>query len=307
MLRWRLFSASIIISLLVGLLCLDFQLGRDSSLGMPGLLLVPVGFIIAMLAVGESLDLLSSNDLHPVRWTSYAGTAAVMLGACIPVLWKDYPEDCPVGRLGWPTLALALGVGLAFVGEMRRFEKPGKVIAHVALAVFPMAYIGLLLGFVAQLRTLENNAWGLSAFLSMVIVVKVSDSGAYTVGRLIGRHKLAPKLSPGKTIEGALGGLAFGCATSWLVFAFGVPLLVAGNSGPAAPWWGSILFGAIVTIAGVVGDLAESLIKRDAARKDSSRWLPGLGGVLDILDSILAAAPAAYACWLVGLVGPQSL
>lgn len=274
---------------------------------MPGLVLVPVGLIVAMLATGELLDLLGSNDLHPVRWSSYAGTAAVMLGACVPIVWKDYPETCVVGRLGWPALGLALGVGLAFIGEMRRFEKAGNVIVHAALAVFPMAYVGLLLGFVAQLRTLENNAWGLSAFLSMVIVVKVSDSGAYTVGRLFGRHKLAPKLSPGKTIEGVVGGLVFGCGVSWLIFKFGVPVLVEGHSGPAAPWWGSILFGAIVTVVGVVGDLAESLIKRDAGRKDSSRWLPGLGGVLDILDSILAAAPAAYVCWMAGLVGPQSL
>jgi phosphatidate cytidylyltransferase len=307
LLRWRLLSASIIISILVGLLYLDFQLGKESSLGMPGLVLVPIGLVIAMLAVGELLSMLRCTDLQPLGWTSYVGTAAVMMGACVPVLWKDYPETCAVGRLGWPTLGLALGIGLAFVGEMRRYEKSGKVIVQVALAVFPMVYIGVLLGFVAQLRTVESNAWGLFAFLSMVIVVKVSDSGAYAVGRLFGRHKLAPKLSPGKTIEGALGGLAFGCTASWLLFTFLAPILVVGHSGPAATWWASIIFGAIITITGIIGDLAESLIKRDADRKDSSSWLPGLGGVLDILDSILAAAPAAYACWLVGLVGPQSL
>ena len=72
----------------------------------------------------------------------------------------------------------------------------------------------------------------------------------------------------------------------------------------SSPRWGWLWYGLIVAVSGMVGDLAMSLFKRDVGRKDSSRWLPGLGGVLDVLDSVLAAAPAAYFCWVMGLVGP---
>ena len=74
------------------------------------------------------------------------------------------------------------------------------------------------------------------------------------------------------------------------------------EDGLCQPWWGSVLYGLILALAGMLGDLAESLLKRDVGRKDSSRWLPGLGGVLDILDSLLLAAPPAYLCWVAELV-----
>jgi len=149
----------------------------------------------------------------------------------------------------------------------------------------------------------HDNQWGMTALLSVIIIVKVSDSGAYTVGRTFGKHKMAPRLSPGKTIEGAIGGVITACLTSWLVFQFLVPVLVDEPGSPTR-LLATIVYGLIVAIAGMLGDLAESLIKRDCEQKDSSRWLPGLGGVLDVLDSVLAAAPAAFVCWAVGLVGP---
>jgi phosphatidate cytidylyltransferase len=131
-------------------------------------------------------------------------------------------------------------------------------------------------------------------------VVKMSDVGAYTVGRLAGRHKLAPVLSPGKTIEGALGGLLFACLGSWIALRWVLPAM----TGAVAVYsnWGWLVYGLLVGLAGILGDLAESLIKRDVGRKDSSDWLPGFGGVLDMLDSVLLAAPVAYLCWAFGVV-----
>ena len=108
---------------------------------------------------------------------------------------------------------------------------------------------------------------------------------------------MAPLISPGKTIEGALGALCFACLASWIMICRVLP---RANPGP---WWGWIAFGLLVGAAGMVGDLAESLLKRDVGRKDSSNWLPGFGGVLDIVDSLLLSAPVAWFCWASGLVG----
>ncbi len=298
MLRWRLISAAIILALLALLIWLDLV----HNLGRPGIWFAPVVILVAALAAAEVLDLLSAKNLRPAVWSTYIGTVAVVVAASAPILWQQYPADCALGKLGWPLAALALGIGLSFVAEMRRYKQPGTSIVNVALGCFVMVYVGLLMSFIIELRLFRDNLWGMAALLSMIMVVKFSDIGAYTFGRSFGRHKMSPVLSPGKTVEGAIGGIFTACVVSWLVFQFFVPWLV-GTSQAAAPWWGSLLYGLIVAVAGMLGDLSESLLKRDMGRKDSSTWLRGLGGVLDIIDSVLAAAPAAYMCWVVELVG----
>ena len=99
-------------------------------------------------------------------------------------------------------------------------------------------------------------------------------------------------------IEGSAGGLAFACLGSWAAFHLLVPL----GGRPNAPVWGWLAYGLLVGTAGMLGDLAESLLKRDLGRKDSSTWMPGFGGLLDVLDSILLAAPVAYLCWAFEMV-----
>jgi phosphatidate cytidylyltransferase len=198
--------------------------------------------------------------------------------------------------------ALSVGVLLAFLGEMLRYEKPDGVIVKVALAVLPMAYVGLLMSFLIALRCYQSNELGMAALLSMIVVVKLSDTGAYTFGKLFGRHKMAPVLSPKKTVEGAIGGVVTACAASWAFFRYLAPLIL-GSVEFEPTTWGWLWYGLVLAMVAMVGDLAMSLFKRDMGRKDSSRWLPGLGGVLDVLDSILASAPAAYFCWVAGVIG----
>jgi phosphatidate cytidylyltransferase len=160
-----------------------------------------------------------------------------------------------------------------------------------------------------SLRQMIDPRWGLVALLSMIATVKMADTGAYTAGRLFGKHKLIPRVSPGKTWEGLAGGfvvaiVAAAICLTWLPGLFGA---TPGEETAAtgATWWmGIFVYGVVLTLAGLLGDLTESLLKRDAGRKDSSNWLPGMGGVLDILDSLLLGAPAAYLCWMLGLVGP---
>jgi phosphatidate cytidylyltransferase len=196
----------------------------------------------------------------------------------------------------------------AFVVEMARYRAPGKSVVQLSAAVFSLAYVGLLLSFLVQLRAIDvdpvdqSGRWGLVALVSLVAVVKAGDIGAYTVGRLIGRHKMTPLLSPGKTWEGAGGAIVFAALAAWLIEKLWVhqdsSLALTSDASPIA--W--VAYGVLIGIVGLLGDLAESLIKRDLGRKDSSDWMPGFGGVLDLLDSILFAAPVAYLCWVGGLL-----
>lgn len=188
-------------------------------------------------------------------------------------------------------LAIAAGVLIAFVGEMARFKQPGGNIINLMGAIFIIVYIGLLGSFMVMLRI----AYGIMAVVSMIVVTKLCDIGAYTVGRLIGKHKMAPSLSPGKTIEGACGGMLFAIFGAWFSTAVLFPL--ASGRPSQTTWLGIIVYGVAVGAAGALGDLAESLIKRDVSRKDSGVNVPGFGGFLDIFDSLLVAAPVAFGLW----------
>jgi phosphatidate cytidylyltransferase len=217
--------------------------------------------------------------------------------ACLPAtLYQRWALALPLS--GW-----GLAVCLVFAAEMRRYQRPGEVVERLALALLAIAYVGGLLGFVVLLRLLALperplGSLGMVALASLVIVVKLCDIGAYTVGRLIGRHKMAPVLSPRKTIEGGLGGLLFACGGAFLSLHLLAPRLV--DELPI-PSWAWLPLGLLLGVFGMLGDLAESLIKRDVGRKDSSRWMPGFGGLLDLLDSVLLAAPAAYLFWIIAL------
>jgi phosphatidate cytidylyltransferase len=286
MLRWRLLLGALIIAALVVLCWLD-----NRATAMPGAWLLPVAIAAALLATKEVLDLAAVAGMRPLRWTVYAGNALLVV---IP--WSI------VLKPSWqvPLLfALAVAVLLVFLGEMWRYRKPGGNTANLAMGVFSLVYIGLMLSFAVQMRIV----CGIGALAAWVIVVKMGDTGAYTVGRLIGRHKMAPLISPGKTIEGAIGALAFACLGSWLAFDYVVPLTDTASWGGAGTPWGWLVFGLLVGAAGILGDLAESYLKRDVGVKDSSTWMPGFGGVLDILDSLLLSAPVAWFCWASGLVG----
>ena len=291
MLRWRLLLGTIFIAALIALFWVDHAMA-------PGWVLFPLALMLAWLGSGEFLGLVSARGFKPAAAVVYGGSLLVVASNAVPMWWGD----ARLGALGWPLAALGVAVLAAFAAEMRRYERPGEVVERLALAVLGVCYVGLLLSFAAQLRLLGPScSWGVPAIASLVIVVKMSDIGAYTVGRLFGRHKMAPVLSPGKTWEGAAGGLVFACLGSWAALHLLFPRMT--DQTPRLDWaW--LLYGLLVGGAGMLGDLAESLIKRDVGRKDSSDWLPGFGGVLDLLDSVLLAAPVALLCWKLGLVGP---
>ena len=301
MLRWRLLLGTLIIAALVALCWLD---SRETT--MPGAWLMPVAVVVVALATKEFLDLAVVAGMRPVRWTVYVGNLLLATGTWLAIVEEHWRKGLP---LEWGVsdvaceivvvASLAVAVLLVFLGQMWRYKKPGGNMANLAVAVFALVYIGLMLWFAVQMRM----AWGVGALAAWVIVVKMGDTGAYTVGRLIGRHKMAPLISPGKTIEGAVGALVFACLGSWAAFKWIVPLTAKNAWTEPGVAWGWIIFGLLVGGAGILGDLAESLLKRDVGVKDSSTWMPGFGGVLDILDSLLLSAPVAWFCWAFGLVG----
>ena len=285
---------------LVGLCWLD-HIAETAWGRRPGLVLFPVAMVFILLAGREILQLAAAGEMRPLTWTVHCGNVLLFASNWLSLrwnIWDIFASQYPVAPSTEPLFALAVAVLLVFGGEIYRFQKPGGVLANVAVAVFAIVYVGLMFSCMAQLRI----TWGIWALASLIVVVKAADIGAYTVGRLVGRTKMAPVLSPGKTVEGAIGALTFACAASWLTFVWLMPLTVPEHS-RGGQSWGWIPFGLLVGAAGVVGDLAESLIKRDVGRKDSSSWLPGFGGVLDIVDSVLLAAPAAWFCWALGVVG----
>jgi phosphatidate cytidylyltransferase len=304
LLRWRLISAAVILAILLTLLWLDY---KRMLFGVSGAWLLPVLLAVSMLATGEILSLLRTKGHRPLGWPVYAGNLLIPFAAALPVIFdlagQPFPTTSPLGPFGWPVVALTLSATAVLIGEMVRYTRPGTAIVDAALAIFALVYIGLLISFWALLRRSGGNDWGLAALFSMLLIVKTADTGAFALGISFGRNKMMPLLSPGKTWEGALGGVATACLVSWAFFAYIAPHIVSSAYQPPAHW-AALLYGLLLALAGMAGDLAESLLKRDTQRKDSSTWLPGLGGVLDIIDSVLLAAPIAWLCWAFGLVGP---
>jgi len=304
LLRLRLISAAVILAILLTLVWLDYKL---VLFGVRGTWLLAVLLAVSMLATAEVLSLLRANGHRPIGWLVHAGNLLIPLSAALPVVLDlcgyQFSADRSFDPLAWPLVALALSAVAVLVGEMARFTRPGTAIVNAALAIFTLVYIGLLISFWSHLRLFHDNRWGMAALFSTLFIVKMADTGAFAFGKNFGRTKLMPILSPGKTWEGALGGIATACLTSWAFFEYIAPQIVV-SAYVEPPLWAALLYGLLLALAGMAGDLAESLLKRDMQRKDSSTWLPGLGGVLDIIDAVLIAAPVAWLCWVCGLVGP---
>jgi phosphatidate cytidylyltransferase len=293
-LRWRLSLGVLLIAALVGLSWLDVVASPPA-----GRALLPLALVVCCLASGELLAMLRARGFEPLASVVYGGNLLIVCSNIVPSFWRHLAP--PAHELSYPLLALVMAFLCALAGEMQRYEKPGGVVVRLALATFALVYVGLLMSFLVQLRLVGGGNLGMGLLAALIVTVKLGDVGAYAVGRICGRHKLAPRISPGKTIEGAIGGLAFSCLGSWATFRWFVPW-IAGPYSRGTPW-GWLIFGLVVGAAGMLGDLAESMFKRDLGCKDSSTWMPGFGGVLDIIDSLLVAAPVAYVCWTAGIVG----
>ncbi|MFD0550122.1 phosphatidate cytidylyltransferase [Streptomyces rectiviolaceus] len=178
----------------------------------------------------------------------------------------------------WVAMALTALAVLVW----RMTEPPDGYLKDVTAGVFAAFYVPFLATFVALMLTADDGAQRVLTFLLLTVV---SDTGAYAIGWRFGKHKLAPRISPGKTREGLLGAVTFAMAGGALCMEF----LIDGGT-----WWQGLLIGLAVAASATLGDLGESMIKRDLGIKDMGTLLPGHGGIMDRLDSLLPTAPVVW-------------
>lgn len=178
----------------------------------------------------------------------------------------------------WVAMALTALAVLVW----RMTEPPEGYLKDVTAGVFAAFYVPFLATFVAMMLTAEDGAARVLTFLLLTVV---SDTGAYAVGWRFGTHKLAPRISPGKTREGLVGAVTFAMAAGALCMEF----LIDDGA-----WWQGLLLGLAVAASATLGDLGESMIKRDLGIKDMGSLLPGHGGIMDRLDSLLPTAPVVW-------------
>lgn len=229
-----------------------------------------------------------------------AGYAITRLGLVCGsqlIVWLSWPFDGHGVLAGFVvvmfvvTLARLLGIGLPRVPE-RSEEMSGGFIRDVSASAFVLIWIAMFGAFAAMISRYHTEFADSQLFIfTFMICVVASDVGGYGCGVMWGRHPLAPKVSPKKTWEGFLGSLAGAAIAGALSFRLALH----------HEWFMGVAFGLMIAIAGVLGDLMESQVKRDLGIKDMSAMLPGHGGMMDRLDSVL---PAAAVSWLIlGLVG----
>jgi len=228
------------------------------------LLIIPAQIEFSRLAAAKNLKI----------FTPFSIIASILLAGS----WY-WPQLIEISPSIYLFLLLAFSLLGLFLYQYIRYGT-SAVLANCGANYFSIIYLGLLSAFCVAIR-IDFGPWVLLMF---VFTVKSADIGAYAVGSLWGAHKFSPKISPGKTWEGMAGAIAIAMIVT-VLFAESCDIMV---------WWLAAIFGFCFAFIGQFGDLAESMIKRDAEQKDSANNVPGFGGILDIIDSPLAAAPFAY-------------
>jgi phosphatidate cytidylyltransferase len=202
----------------------------------------------------------------------------IIIGMLVPII--VYLQKGNEGYFTLEPFFIVIACLFIFVLQFARRDS-SQALASIAVTMFGLLYIAWFFSFFIKLKFLPHGTL-LVSFL--ILVTKMGDVGAYIIGRSIGRHSLIPRISPHKTVEGTIGGLAFSVATA----------LASKSYLPEFSYAHLVILGILLGILAQVGDLAESLLKRDCGVKDSGTNLPGFGGVLDIMDSLLFTVPIFY-------------
>ncbi len=290
MLRQRLVTGALLIATLLALAWFDSLVGAQYFWGArigPGL--VFAAFLLIVVAPVIANEMATLCNLGSGFLARVVHFVAIVAGAAtLFVLTSAVTEHHRIPIVCTTIAGIAVLAALAHA----QGRNSQNAMASIGGAVLTFAWIGVPIGFWLLLRR-DREAWTMAA---AILCVKSSDIGAYFTGMAIGRHKLIPWLSPGKSWEGFYGGLATSAAVGALL-AYGSQSDWAADQlvEPIGVGFGAMA-GAFLGIAGVVGDLFESLLKRSSGAKDSGNALPGMGGAFDVLDSLLPAGPLAW--WL---------
>ncbi len=256
MLTKRITTSAVLISVISGVIFFDWLCG-----------LVVTLFIIAGLY--EYFTMLEKKGINIYK---YFG---IGMGTIIPlsIMFRFEPTK------GWELLFIVLALFFLILMQFRRRDNDG-VIVDISTTLFGILYVSWFFSFLIKIRYLSG---GLGYLAGLLLITKLGDIGAYLVGSRWGKKPFLPHISPKKTVEGAIGGLAFnilGALTSKSFLPFDYPQLLIM----------AVCFGVL----GQLGDLSESLLKRDCQVKDSGNIFPGMGGALDQIDSLLFTAPVFY-------------
>lgn len=236
-------------------------------------LFVPIALALVLLSVYELARALRAGGGQVDTVPQLIAATLLVLTAYFAELW-----------LFWVALfaAVVLVVVWRMLAQMVAADGRtyGDVLADVVSGGLIQVYIPFLASMAVLLLKQEGGEWWVLAF---IVVVVAADTGAYASGLMFGRHPMAPRISPKKTWEGFAGAVVVSVAAATLLAVFMLEL----------PWWTGLILGIVLLLTATLGDLAESMLKRDLGIKDMSSWVPGHGGVLDRLDSILPSAAAA--------------
>ncbi len=226
------------------------------------------------LALHEFFGLVEHKGIVIERWIGLGGGLLIPLS----IYWQFEPTE------GWELFFMVLAFLVLFILQLRRDSS--QAIVGISTTLFGIFYISWCFSFLMKLRFINGSGVPDGRWLValVLLVTKGGDIGAYIIGTLFGRHRFIPKISPSKTWEGAVGGLLFS-----LIAAVSLkPAL------PSVPMGHLLALGVLLGLLGQLGDLSESLIKRDSQVKDSGQILPGMGGILDVIDSLLFTSPICY-------------
>jgi phosphatidate cytidylyltransferase len=275
----RLFSFVVLWSIILG------AMFSGNDLLSNGVFLVII-ILLAATGIMEFYGMAEKRGISCFKYCGLIGGILLMVGTFLNLTGQLGRHDSPARVNDFETSFLILFVlGLCVRQFAARNNTTG--IASIATTLFGLMYVPWLLNFIQKIyffRDVEGRFY----LLYFILITKFSDSGAYAVGSLIGRHKMIPRISPGKTWEGFAGAIVVSTGAS-LIFAH-----LAHDHMPALTPMHAVILGVVLSCAAVIGDLIESLFKREAGVKDSGKFFPGIGGMLDLLDSILFNAPLMY-------------
>lgn len=290
MLGWRLIVSVFLIPALTAVFWLDARSGMQA----------PILFVFCLLASArcayELHGLLTVRHLTPsLPMITFCSLLTIVAGWAHTMTEPSAGPQPVLASLGWLAFALVFIFLLLLVREAVVFGEPGRSVESLGCHLLIVLYAGGLLSVTAQFRWFPDSELGYFAIVSMIVCVKAGDIGAYTAGRLWGKRRMAPRLSPGKTWMGFNGALAGSMLGGWLWLTFAGRLFEAEPTAAGLP---TVLgYSICMGLVGLTGDLCESLIKRDTGKKDAAALMPGFGGLLDLLDSPLFAGPVALAWW----------